>query len=206
MSISEDKELERKYAKIAKEATDPLEKLQASLLRRGVNSISRFGKAFRIFDDDHSHTLVKAEFVKGMQTYNTGLTNEEIDQLFTQFDKDGGGTINFDEFLTGLRPSMNDSRTNIVMKAFNKADKTADGVITVKDLKGVYNVRQHKKYQSGEWDEKRCLEEFLKNFDSTSDPDNVVTKEEWLNYYSGVSASIDEDAYFDLMIRNAWKL
>lgn len=44
MSVSEDKELERKYAKIQAEATDPLEKLQAALLRRGTNGISKFGR------------------------------------------------------------------------------------------------------------------------------------------------------------------
>jgi hypothetical protein len=41
---------------------------------------------------------------------------------------------------------------------------------------------------------------------SANVPDNVVTKAEFLEYYNNISANIDNDEYFKLMINNAWKL
>ena len=33
-----------------------------------------------------------------------------------------------------------------------------------------------------------------------------MTKEEFEEYYNNISASIDDDSYFKLMMENAWKL
>ena len=73
-------------------------------------------------------------------------------------------------------------------------------------IKGVYNPKYHPKYQNGEWDEDQVFAEFLKTFDSDSDPDGIVDWDDFYNYYTGVSASIDSDTYFDVMMRQAWKL
>mmetsp|Transcript_8830 Transcript_8830/g.6575 ORF Transcript_8830/g.6575 Transcript_8830/m.6575 type:complete len:95 (-) Transcript_8830:52-336(-) len=45
----------------------------------------------------------------------------------------------------------------------------------------------------------------MKQWD-TIDKDGKVTREEFYVYFRDVSASIDTDDYFELMIRNAWHL
>jgi Ca2+-binding EF-hand superfamily protein len=157
-------------------------------------------------DDDGNRSLEFKEFAKGLHDYGVDLPKEEIQELFNTIDKDNSGKIDFDEFLVALRPPMNNNRRQLVIKAFKKLDKTGDGIITTEDLKGVYNVSRHKKFISGEWTEDQCLMEFLDSFQGPNEKDDKVTEDEFFNYYSGVSASIDGDAYFDLMMRNAWKL
>ena len=36
--------------------------------------------------------------------------------------------------------------------------------------------------------------------------DAEITKEEFVDYYTFISASIDNDEYFELMINNAWRI
>ena len=48
---------------------------------------------------------------------------------------------------------------------------------------------------------------FLATFDGTLGPKSaIVTPEKLLAYYANVSASIDSDEYFELVLRNVWHL
>ena len=51
----------------------------------------------------------------------------------------------------------------------------------------------------------QALTQFLTQWD-TKKADGVVEWEEFLEYYDSVSCSIDDDDYFELMMRNAWHL
>lgn len=61
-------------------------------------------------------------------------------------------------------------------------------------------------YISGEETEEQILNQFLANFEEGGNADAKVTQEEFFNYYSGVSASIDNDGYFDLLLRKAYNI
>ncbi|GAB6022079.1 hypothetical protein CHUAL_006223 [Chamberlinius hualienensis] len=185
---------------------DPLEKIRLQCLQRGVSGIKTFARSFKIFDDNADHQLTLSELTKGLSDYGVHLDQHEIETVFNTFDKDHSGFINFDEFMIALRPKMSANRVKLIEIAFRKLDKSGDGVIGVEDLKGVYNVRHHPLYQNGEKTEEEIFQLFLTNFDSPSDGDGKIDYQEFENYYSCVSASIDHDVYFDLMMRNAWKI
>jgi len=184
-----------------------MDEFRENVLKRGAHSIKGIGRTFRIYDDDGSKSLSLEEFLEGIRDYGLVYSDEKAKDLFKTFDKDGSGTISFDEFLVGLRGNLSGPRLQVVKDAFKKADKSGDGVFDAKDLKRVYKVSEHPKYQNGEWDEVKVFQEFLKTFEpDESKRDGKVTEEEFINYYAGVSANIDNDAYFNLMIRNAWKI
>jgi len=66
-------------------------------------------------------------------------------------------------------------------------------------------VSFHPKFKSGEMSKNDILNEFMAQWD-TNVRDGKVSEAEFIDYYTDVSASIDEDDYFELMIRNAWHL
>ena len=54
-------------------------------------------------DDDGSKSLNFPEFHKGIVETGLKANEEEAQKMFDRFDKDGGGTINIDEFLIAIR-------------------------------------------------------------------------------------------------------
>ena len=60
---------------------------------------------------------------------------------------------------------MSQGRLNLIAQVFDHMDKTKDQLITLEDIEGVYEVKDHPKFQSGEMTKKQVLEEFINNFE-----------------------------------------
>lgn len=191
---------------------DLVAKLKQKLASRGARGIIGLGKQFRIMDDNNSRSLDQYEFNKAMKDYMLGFSDNEMKVLFNYFDIDRGGSVDYDEFIRALRGPMNPARKKLVAQAYNKLDKDKNGYIDVNDIKGVYNATKHPDVLQGKKTEEQILMEFLETFEvhhsnrNNGAPDHIVTKEEFEEYYNNISASIDNDQYFELMMNNAWKI
>ena len=70
----------------------------------------------------------------------------------------------------------------------------------------------HPDVKKGIKTEEEVLSEFLDTFEvhhglkHPEDRDGKVTLREFIEYYTNISSTIDNDEYFELMITNAWNL
>jgi len=182
--------------------------LRQSFKEHGANGIFGLSRKFRIIDDDNSGTINLAEFTKMLNEHGLGWTPEQSKLVYSRFDLDKSGSINFDEFLVQARDPMNNRRQTMVLMAFEIMDKDKSGVINIDDIRGVYNADKHPDVISHKRTADSVLREFLETFEGGigAKKDGQITPIEFLDYYANVSASIDNDDYFELMIRNAWHI
>ncbi|CAG9315599.1 unnamed protein product [Blepharisma stoltei] len=189
-----------------------LERFRNKLATRGARGIIGIARQFKIMDDDNSGTISLGEFRKGCRDFRIDIEDEDIEKLFNALDRDRSGIIDYDELIRGIRGPMNSFRRGVVGQAWNKLDRDKSGVIDIEDLKGVYSAKNHPDVRAGKKTENEVLGEFLETFEThhnisdLSKRDRNITREEFEEYYNNVSASIDDDRYFELMMNNAWKL
>ena len=142
-----------------------LESVRQQLQARGAKTIRGLGRTFRNFDSFDGNKKIDAqEFYSGLCEIGIQVTQQEAAALMSMFDTDGDGCVNFDEFLVGIRGSLNERRQAMVDKAFLKFDADGSGEITAEDLRGVYDVSEHPKVASGQMTEDEAFLQFLENF------------------------------------------
>lgn len=185
-----------------------MDRIKESLRKRsgtGNNGISEIARLFKIMDDSGDKKISRSELKYGLRDMGIPFSAGEEQVVFTFLDRDGSGTINFDEFLRALANEMSAKRLALVKLAYQKLDVSGDGQVTTQDIKSLYDVSQNPEVISGKITPAQAFAKFMKQWE-TDKVDGIVTLDEFIEYYRDVSPSIDRDDYFELMMRNAWHL
>jgi Ca2+-binding EF-hand superfamily protein len=126
------------------------------------------------------------------------------DQSFLSIDRDKSGNVDVDEFLIGIKGDLNERRRSFVQMAFDILDVDRSGEISIDEMMSKYDFRSNPDVVAGRKTIKQAAKEFMSHWEK--DGDETITYDEFEDYYKGISASIDTDDYFELMIRNAWRI
>lgn len=174
----------------------------------GFPHLQAMYRQFRIADRDHSGELTKEEFSVAMDIFvnyfKVPFTAAEKNALFTFFDRDNAGVINYDEYIRAVRGDMNENRLALVQQAFGILDANNNGIISLDEIQKHYDVSQVPGVKTGKVSPEDAFKTFMGHYDSNHD--GSIAFDEFVEQYNWVSASIDDDNYFELMIRNAWHI
>lgn len=184
---------------------DLIAEVKAKILQRSSGGIKGIARIFKAMDDNGNRQLDVEDFRWGFIDYGFNLTQEEAQHLVNHFDRDGNGTVSYDEFLRALKGQLNESRKVWIKAAYDKLDVNKDGQVTLADIAQIYDASEHPEVKEGKKTPDQVFQEFMSQWD-TQEADGIVTFAEFCEYYEGVSCSIDRDDYFEVMMKNAWKL
>eukprot|EP01080_Neovahlkampfia_damariscottae_P002536 gene2536-3498_t len=103
-----------------------------------VQQKKEFQEAFNLFDQNGDGDISVEELKIVFSNIGHEPTDEELENMLNEVDKDGNGKIDFDEFCQIMKSKMSteDPRT-ILQKYFNDFDKNKDGFLTSEELKAV---------------------------------------------------------------------
>jgi len=179
---------------------------------RGARGMIGLQRVFKMMDDDESGALSLREFGKACKDFRIGISEENVPALFSMFDANGDGTLAYDEFLQAVRGELNPKRLLVVRKAFNKIDQSGNGLLEIEEVRGAYTASKHPDVIQGKRSQENVLCEFLETFEAHHNMLNnqvreaPITIESFTDYYTSISASIDSDDQFLLVMNNSWGL
>jgi Ca2+-binding EF-hand superfamily protein len=183
-----------------------LGKLTSHLKALGAVGFVGLQRTLRIIDRNNNKRLSMNDFHYAMREMEVSLNDAEIRMLHEHFDTDHRGSMDSELFIRSLRRPLNERRVNVVKQAFAKLDINGDGAIDAAEVAGMYDATSTPDVIGGRMTAENALGEFLETFDVGGEIDGKVTHSEFINYYTNIGATIDNDEYFELMIRNAWHI
>jgi Ca2+-binding EF-hand superfamily protein len=180
-------------------------RIRQRIVERGAVGIKGLGRLFQIADDNSDGKIdLRNELPKLMGDIGIILNKTELVELARLLDKDESGAISYDEFLFQMAPPLSEERIKWINKAFDKLDVDGSGQVAIQDLEAVHNPKSSQLVRMGKTTANVIFGNLLRSYDA--DGDGLISRDEFIDYYREISPSIDNDDYFALMMKNAWKL
>lgn len=115
------------------------------------------------------------------------------------------GLIDISDFISLLRGPLNSFRENLLSNVFTKIDKSKQGYISISEIEQNFIGKNHPLVTIGGYTEKEALKHILKAFEIHGKLPTKVSFMKFCSYYADLSATIDDDNYFESIVIGNWR-
>ncbi len=161
---------------------------------------------FHIFDKNDNGSVSYEEFIVGLRGALNPRREAIVRAAFTVMDRDGNGYVD----MSDIRQCYNArSHPDVVMKI--RSEEAVLRELLESFEGGLADMPPSSSSSSSSRSAPAPSTAASRSSKGSGGSGNVkgdgiVTRDEFCSYYATISASIDDDDYFELMIRNAWRI
>ena len=202
---------------------ESLVKFRKLLVSLGIKSIFRFQKMLSIYDRDNSGFISFENFYTIFQSNYIDIPLVDIKSIFGLFDNNNNEKqinsaseykIKYDLLLKSIIGNISIKRRALIQKVFDSFSRDKNGKILISDMKNRFNPSRHPDVLKGSKTENKILGEFLDFLEIFREYYNNlhggytfnIGFQEFLEFYSEISLSIEDDKDFENLLINCWDL
>ena len=202
---------------------ESLVKFRKLLVSLGTKSIFRFQKMLSIYDRDNSGFISFENFYTIFQSNYIDIPLVDIKSIFGLFDNNNNEKqinsaseykIKYDLLLKSIIGNISIKRRALIQKVFDSFNKDKNGKILISDMKNRFNPSRHPDVLKGSKTENKIFGEFLDFLEIFREYYNNLHGgytfnmgfQEFLEFYSEISLSIEDDKDFENLLINCWDL
>eukprot|EP00667_Euglena_gracilis_P006635 EG_transcript_6694 len=181
-------------------------KIKRFCAQRGNNGVRSLVQFFRKGNLDPDTKLTFAQFAAKAQACKLQLTDHEVRHLAIAFDSENDGLISLSEFLASFAIGLPPRRKFALERVWASFSHDSDGNVALDEVTNRFNASNHPLVRAGELSHEEAAENFHSHFTRDTNPSGLVTKEEFIAFYAGISQNIPDDEYFENRMYSLWDI
>ena len=190
---------------------NPLENLKSKLQQRGVRGLLYLHRQFLLSTDISKVTFSDfCDVINKEQKLN--LSNTELQSIFLKF-KNNNNYLDFYSFIRNFKKELNEYKLNIVESVYMKLDKNQNENVSLNEVLNNYNSNNHPDVLNGKKNAEEKNIEFIDCFElqyelinnnNSNNNENIVTFEDFANFYEYVAFVYEDDKEFENLLLSTW--
>ena len=185
-------------------AEDLTRRIKKRLMDKGIFGIRALSRIFKSIDLKGSNDLDPDDFRCGLFNYGIQISKNDAQTLVSICDKSNNGTINYKIFLGFLKVEINEYRKEIIKKTFSKLTSKLEK-LTFGDFINFFDPSKNPEVLMKKKTEESLFKEFIIEW-GVKEFESIVSFEQFLDYFTDVSACIEKDDYFIKVVYDCWKI
>jgi Ca2+-binding EF-hand superfamily protein len=139
------------------------------------------------------------------------INPDDIINLYACLDYTQTGKVSTDEILRIISGDIDEKRKISIISKFAEMDKNKTGYLPISLIKKVFNAKFHPDCFLGKKPENEVQDEFMFTFEvfcflKGLGNDQEISFRDFVEYYTPISASIENDNYFDDILLGSWNI